>query len=148
MKQLKIHLNSNFMIRYIDFSLQTLLFMASIVILVTAAFAPDTIGVIMIIQFFMGVWQVLSCVFSLIVYPHQNNSRRNHIVAAGLYMLSLFVFPALLNHHHVNIIPQWLIFSYFTVPAWGLALYYYWITFTGAFPNRIKRGSFLPNISF
>lgn len=135
------------MIRYIDFTFQTLLFMAAIATLVTAAFAPDTIAVIMIVQFFMGIWQVLSCVLSLILYPNQNNSRRNHIVMAALYVLSLFVFPALLNHD-LSIFPEWLIIVYATVPAWSLALYYYWITFTHTFPNRIKRGSFLPNISF
>lgn len=135
------------MIRYIDYTLQTLLFLAAIATLVTAAFAPDTIAVIMIVQFFMGIWQVLSCVFSLILYPNQNNSRRNHIVMAALYVLSLFVFPALLNHD-LSIFPEWLIIVYATVPAWSLALYYYWITFTHTFPNRIKRGSFLPNISF
>lgn len=135
------------MIRYIDFTLQTLLFLAALVTLITAAFAPDTIAVVMIVQFFMGVWQVLSCVFSLVAYPNQNNNRRNHIVTAALYVLSLFAFPALLNHD-LNVIPEWLVIVYATVPAWSLALYYYWITFTRTFPNRIKRGSFLPNISF
>lgn len=147
MKQQNIHLNSNFMIRYIDFTLQTLLFMAALATLITAAFAPDTLVVVMIVQFFIGVWQVLSCVFSMIAYSNQNNNRRNHILIAALYVLSLFVFPALVNHD-LSIFPEWVIIVYATVPAWSLALYYYWITITGTFPNRIKRGNFLPNISF
>ena len=128
--------------KYVDTAIQTLLILGAVVALVAGFFQPDMLFFFAIAQFFLGVWQVLGCIISLIVYPEGNESRRKHLTISGIYLITLILLG---NQHHG--IPGWLIIAYGTVPAWSLGIYYYSITLRWAFP-QLKQGKFLPHISF
>ncbi|SKC75810.1 hypothetical protein [Ohtaekwangia koreensis] len=130
--------------KYIDTIAQTLFIAAALVFLFLGIFYHDVRGFIFVCQFFLGCWQVASCIISLIKHPENNSSRRKHLLISVFYILSLFVFGAAISHYKI---PNVYTLIYGTVPAWALGIYYYIITLRWCFP-KIKRSGFLPHLSF
>jgi hypothetical protein len=86
-------------------------------------------------QLFIGIWQMISSIVSVIAGTPNKNLRRIHLVVAATYLVLLYV--GFTNHE----------FFFLTVPPWMLAIYYYTITWKW-FLTDPKKGKFLPNISF
>jgi len=128
--------------KYIDASIQTMSLLVAVGSLTASIWYRESMLFFLVNQFFMGVWQVLACVISLLVHRDRNDSRRLHITLSGIYLLSLFMLGGL----HIDF-PKWLVITYLTAPAWTLAIYYYAITLRGVFP-RTKQSNFLPHLGF
>jgi hypothetical protein len=87
-------------------------------------------------QLFIGIWQMISSIVSVIAGTPHKSLRRIHLLLATTYLLLLYV--GFITSHQ---------FLLLTVPPWTLALYYYGITWKWFLSNP-KKGNFLPNISF
>jgi len=133
--------------RYIDFTIQTLIMLFGIFILTASWGEPGWPSPIVVAQMFLGPWQVLSSVVGVAARSAAHKAKRIHLIASGLYFL-VMVFAngmaSTLNYEWSDTV----IMSYLIIPPWILALYYYSITWRIAFPSHKKNSSFLPHINF
>ncbi|HEY9047915.1 MAG TPA: hypothetical protein VIN08_18535 [Ohtaekwangia sp.] len=130
--------------KYIDTFGQSLLVLGGLISVSAGIFINDTLWFFAVCQFFLGVWQVLSCVLILIWHTEKSSARRKYLLITIFYLLSLFAGGKLIPGSFP--IPDIIRILYLTIPAWTLGAWYYIITLTGYFP-KVKRG-FLPHLSF
>ncbi len=123
--------------RYIDFKVQTGLFVATALLLVFLSGYGLLIG-----QFFIGTWQFLSSVISVIAYRDFRKMKAWHL---GLSVIALASSYWLGNNYHGT--NDAIIALAFFIPCWSLAIFYYVITWRWYYAAS-DRGKFLPNISF
>jgi hypothetical protein len=106
-----------------------------ILFLTLVALTPFNWSGLMIGQFCVGVWQMISCVLSVIFVSSFRMHKVIHLTLAILYLLMLQM-----DFNDYS-------FGMLTIPSWVLAIFYYSITWMW-FLAEPKKGKFLRNISF
>ena len=134
------------MLRF-DFIIQLILVICAGVMAFYYPFDHGTAIFFLLIQLFLGIWQFCSSLISVSSKGILWTRKKNHLVISTLYILFLTMCSIGIKGVNVNehII---LIYLFWTVPAWTLALYYLYLSYHSAFPSIRKKGSFLRNISF
>lgn len=124
-----------------DFIIQSAAFITGIGILLISLFSSGSIGFITLLQLFIGAWQVLSFLFSLLFFLR--NYTTTIVNMFRNYAIGLLVYGApflLRNYIHIS---NELNLCYLFGPPWILAFYYYYICYLKLKPeNRISH-SFL-----
>lgn len=123
--------------KYIDFKIQTVLLIAAVVL-----FALFSGYGLMIGQFFVGVWQMLSCVISVIVFRTFRRQKLLHLGLSIAVLTALYFLKS--DPAFTNDLLNLLVFF---LPCWALAIYYYIISWRW-YQGDSARSKFLPNISF
>ena len=113
--------------KHIDIIGQTVILLATI-----AATLPFDWSAVLIGEFAIGVWQMVSCTLALMLVKPFRNLRAIHFTLAIIYLI---VFTA----GFTNEVMMWI--------AWALAAFYYIITWKW-FLYQPKQGNFLPHVSF
>lgn len=114
--------------RYIDTAVQTLLWVAML-----AMIAPFSFTAILLGQFALGVWQMISCVLSIIFIKTYKKEKLIHLFVSVICLIGIALDP--------NGMLLW------TVP-WALAIYYSVLTWMWCLKSDSKQGKFLPHTSF
>jgi len=126
--------------RKFDFVAQTIMMVGAIVS-VAVLIADESAGFwLIILQFFVGCWQMLSASISLLASRNQLTLRLIHFGLAVIYLLFVYVVAVSIP----SLKPGSLLT--FGLP-WLLACFYYFITWRSAYPKSGK-SSFLPHLSF
>jgi hypothetical protein len=121
--------------KYIDFIIQTGLILFSAGVLLVTLQNNAWPATLLIPQFFVGVWQMISSIVSVLFKMRAYHLKRWHLFFAGLYLVCLSAWPS------VSL-------TFLIVPSWLLATYYYIVTCVTTFARQRKNGSFLPHLSF
>lgn len=123
--------------KYVDFKVQSGL-------LITAAGLTLVLSVwgLMIAQFLIGIWQVISSLISVFTFREFRRAKMWHL---GLSVVVIVVNALLWNH--AALLNDFVQFVVFYFPCWSLAIFYYVITWKWYHANS-DRSKFLPNISF
>jgi hypothetical protein len=119
--------------RIFDLIIQTLLFLLSMLAL---AFGKEGYVWILIFQFFMGCWQLLSALICS-VRPKTETIKKRMIIYWSL-VLGYFIVLGLLAASGMN---EMSIIWFFS--AWGIAVYYYVFTFQLVINKENSKKSFL-----
>ncbi|HEY0741277.1 MAG TPA: hypothetical protein VGD40_07445 [Chryseosolibacter sp.] len=123
--------------RHIDFYIQTgLLVLSSILFLLLSGYG------LMIGQFFVGLWQIFSCVVSVLTVRAFRKQKLWHLALSVLLLGVIY----LLNNGPLFANDMITLVAFFA-PCWALAIYYYMITWMWSNKDS-QRSKFLPNISF
>ena len=129
------------MIKYIDFSVQSLMFVAVLVILLGQIGGSDAILLVLWMQLLVGPWQVISSLISIGLRRRMYRLKAAHLVASAIYLTGLLTSPLRqLGESETLIILM--------VPAWTLAVFYYVLTILATFQRPARQSSFLPHTSF
>lgn len=130
--------------KYLDFTIQSLIMIAALALAMACVTTkPDAFIMILMVQFYLGCWQLASSVISLIARAPRFRTKSIHLIISVIYLLSFIgIFNSGFN------IPQLAVKLYLTVPAWALGIYYYIITWQWAVPKKTGGGKFLPHINF
>lgn len=116
--------------KYLDIIIQTVLLLLTFALLV-----PYSMSALLIGQFCIGVWQMLSSTISVVAGTPNKLLRRIHFALAVIFLI--FMYTGLVEDSVLT----------FAIP-WALALYYYTITWMWFLSANPKKGKFLPNTSF
>jgi hypothetical protein len=129
--------------RYIDFSMQTLIAIAGIGFFIVTLSSSNWLITIYVIQLILGAWQFISAIVSVIKHSPYWRLKSAYLLLSLVYLLFL-----LMVKHPVATTSSVYTILFLTLPAWTLALVYYGITIKETFNRRRNRGGFLPNLSF
>jgi hypothetical protein len=129
--------------RYIDLSVQSLLFLAGIVLLIVYRHEP--MSAIFLIQLLLAPWQMTSSLISLITKAGQWRQKRIHLALSCLCLMIFFVSENSKTILFENSNLAYVLFL--TIPPMTLAVFYYILTWKWVAERRNK-GSFLPNLGF
>jgi hypothetical protein len=141
-------------IPYIDFAGQTILMMGLLLSLGAAIMGvkyDEWLFLLLCAQMYLGPWQMLSCLISILIKSHGYKQKRIHFVIAILYLITLMLGlwfgsqGALLFEDETLRIAGILAL---TIPSWVLGIYYYVLTWHIAFPTYKSHSSFLPHTNF
>jgi hypothetical protein len=126
--------------KYVDLTIQTLLFIFAIVLLILS-FGEGTewYFVVLYAQMLLGPWQLLGSLASILLKTRHYRLKIVHQVLSWIVLLVLYSMGRSsgdMPH------PAFLI-----VVPWMLAFYYYFITWNEVVGNQ-TRGKFLPHLSF
>jgi len=127
--------------KYIDFGIQTLIFGFAVVLLITSLGESGWLLSILYAQLLMGPWQFFSSLISVVARAEFHEAKRIHLVISIVYLVLLW---GVINVGSTS--EQW-VRVFWTVPAWTLAIYYYFITCQWTFQTK-PRGSFLRHLNF
>lgn len=123
--------------RAFDFFIQTLLFAAVLISTITGRDFPVWLA---LIQFFMGVWQVISALLNSIIWkslPRLAQTKlRNYWFGVVVYFAVLGFLYIAFAHNNFLIPGIWF------ATAWILAIYYYVFTIQLLFP-KTKQSTFM-----
>lgn len=133
--------------RYVDFTVQTLLILLGLGLLVFTWGDSDWPSAMMAAQMFLGPWQVLSSIIGVAFRGAANKRKRIHLLLSALYFVILFGALWVGSEYQYRCSDVMTSFYMIALP-WSLALYYYLITWRIVFPNNKKTSSFLPHINF
>lgn len=122
--------------KYIDFFGQTILFAGAVIFGVIAGVS----GVFFAMSF-IGGWQMVSSFVSIVLRAPFHKQKQIHFFTAVIYLVSLY-FGWLLQ-----VEMAWLTNVLVALPPLSLGIYYYVITWRW-YNLNVKRGKFLPHISF
>jgi hypothetical protein len=125
--------------KYIDLFVQTILILLAIPFAVAATGTQGLIN-FLVVQFFVGVWQVTSCFLSLVVHPKRDNRTKHAHLMLSFTLILMMIIAA---HIHTGT-AKFLLLG----PPWILAVFYYSISWRNVFPRQKNRSKFLPHISF
>lgn len=128
-------------IKYIDFSVQSLLFVNVLIIAITGDSSMGLLRVLLGMQLTVGSWQMLSSVISVGLRFPLYRLKKIHLISCAIYVTILFVFPFDTYSRDVML-------AAFTVPAWCLAIFYYIVSTLATFQRPVRQSSFLPHTSF
>lgn len=126
--------------KYVDIIVQTLIFVLTIAFATAEGWQDYPPAYLLIGQLFMGIWQLLSAVISILATRVLKQSKVMCLLLALIYLCFLLLMGKSPLETDVYML-------FFTIPAWMLAIAYYIITWKWVLIKR-KRGSFLPNLSF
>ena|SRR6218665_1559040 len=119
--------------RKFDFAIQTLLFAFALFFGVYGLlYEKGMLMFILLIQFFMGIWQLLSAMATVANTTHGNPARTTQI---RLYWLLVAVYFAILGL--LYLLSTGAAFMWF-YSAWLIAVYYYVLTIRLTFPQQRK----------
>jgi hypothetical protein len=127
--------------KYIDFSVQSLLFIAALVVIIGNIGGSDAVRVVLWMQLLLGPWQVLSSVISVGIRTRMYKLKVIHLIVSASYLSALFFIPFRKFSEVTTLIA-------FMAPAWTLAIYYYVLTCRDTFQRSTRQSSFLPHTSF
>jgi hypothetical protein len=144
--------------RYIDLSIQTLLFLGVLISLIVATEFIEIYLLTLGFQFLMGVWQGGGSLIAQLLEGKQS-SRQRHFTFSLVYLAIFFLFilvddSFLFNDYEdpnasqARLILQWVEFFVLLAPPWMLAIYCYVITWRTTFGRFKKTTNFLPHINF
>jgi predicted membrane channel-forming protein YqfA (hemolysin III family) len=127
--------------KYIDFSAQTILFVATIVILIATFGQSDWPMTILVMQLLIGPWQILSALVLIVAKTRFKKPRVLYLLTSAVYLAALPVIATLkMDRVFMSLL--------FMGPAWSLAIFYYALTYVTLFKKPSRNGSFLPHLSF
>lgn len=126
--------------KYVDFVVQSGLMLLALVALGYGLVAESSPMAVIVPQFYIGIWQMVSALLCLLTRSAGMDLRRLHVGLAIAYLATLTITSNIDNEVFSAV---WL-----TVPAWSLAIFYYRITWRRIWPARQHGGSFLPHINF
>jgi len=129
--------------KYIDFGIQTLILAFAIILLATTWNESDWPLSILFAQLFMGPWQFLSSLVSVITRTELHKEKQIHLFTSIAYLMIL-----VLGSNTGQSIPKEFTLFFVTVPAWLLAIYYYYLTYRWTFSFQKTNGGFLRHINF
>lgn len=124
--------------RYLDLITQTLVI--SITAIVALFGGADLIYAILLAQLVLGPWQLLSSFVSVVLKSNQYKLKALHLLISFTYLVVL--------HKGRDQFPGTFYMLLLTIPAWSLALYYYFLTAIEVFRRPGGGGKFLPHLSF
>ena len=127
--------------KYIDFTVQSILFVAALVVVVGNIGGSDAVRVVLWTQLLIGPWQVLSSLISVGIRTRMFKLKVIHLVVSAIYLSVLFIMPFRKFSEVTTLI-------IFMVPAWALAIYYYILTCGDTFQGSTRQSGFLPHTSF
>jgi len=127
--------------KYIDFSVQSILFVAVLVVIMANIVGNDAVRVVVWMQLLVGTWQLLSSVISVGMRSRLYKLKAIHLIICALYLAVLFILPFRRFTASTTLIVL-------MAPAWTLAIYYYMVTSLATFQRPSRQGSFLPHTSF
>lgn len=122
--------------KYIDLTIQTLLFLAAIILVGMYFGQHEGAAIILLPQMFLGPWQLMGSLASVLLRTREYELKVPHLAISWIYIVVLVV----ASRAHV---PMMLL----TVPAWMLATYYYVVTWKVVL-HPTHGGKFLPHLSF
>lgn len=122
-----------------DFWGQTLIFIGAVTFV--CLHEHPTISVL-IGQFLLGAWQMISCALSLNYRAQGFKQKKEYFIVSIFYLLVIVILSTLRPSNQ-----DWF-FMLMTAPSWVLGLYYYTLTIRIAFPVNRRLSSFLPHINF
>ncbi len=125
--------------RKLDFFAQTILILTGVVTGIATLVNRENGLILLIVQFGLGVWQMVSCGVSLIIRGPMFRKKLLHFIIALLYLGTLTFMENMAKPVAI---------AYLIAPAWALGIYYYVLTWQRVFVVGRDRGSFLPNLSF
>lgn len=128
-------------IKYIDFSVQTLMFVAVLAIVIGQIGGTDAILLVLWMQLLVGPWQVVSALISVGLRRRMYKVKAVHLVLSGIYLTGLCISPVWQLSQSATLI-------ILMAPAWTLAVFYYVITILATFQGPTRQSSFLPHTSF
>jgi hypothetical protein len=132
--------------RSIDFIVQTLLITAALISGLMFWFLSGSIFLFALCQCAVFGWQIASAVVSLITESTSVDLKRKHLLVSILYIISVLTIPALIDHVEFSgFFKTYTV--YIIIPAWGLAVFYYYVTWKISLTKR-KKGNFLPHLGF
>jgi uncharacterized membrane protein HdeD (DUF308 family) len=128
--------------KYIDFGAQLLLILTAAIWTTCNIPSGSAIATLLIFQFFIGAWQILSAVIGVFCgFPYQKQ-RGWYLASAFTYLFMLFILAPVVNIYLFQILIA-------MVPAWCFAIYSCYLSYRTAFPKSGKHtGNFLRHISF
>jgi hypothetical protein len=126
--------------KYIDFSVQSLMFVA-VLIIVATNISDNVAPSLLSIQLVVGTWQLLSSLISVGLRARMYKLKTIHLVVSVIYISILFIIPFQELSRNVALM-------ILMVPAWPLAVFYYAITSFVTFQSPGRQSSFLPHTSF
>jgi hypothetical protein len=129
--------------KYFDFAIQTLLMLIAVTLLASTFHESDCPLNILIVQLFLGPWQLLSSLFSVLAKSRLYMRKRAHLLLSLAYLVIIWM-----ANDYTDPFPKWVLNFALIVPAWCLALYYYYLSYHAAFDEGRKGSSFLRHISF
>lgn len=100
----------------------------------------DCLAVLLLTQIVMATIQLVASVFSLLTKAGRH-SVRSYLLGVGLYIAVLLLIFS------INDVPEHWKTILLTVPAWSLAIYYYYISWKTV-TVRKPQSRFLPHINF
>jgi hypothetical protein len=127
--------------KYIDFSVQSILFVAVLVVLIANIGGSDAVRVVLWMQLLVGPWQLLSSVISVGMRSRLYKLKTIHLIISALYLAVLFILPFRRFTESTSMI-------ILMVPAWTLAVYHYLLTTLATFQRPVRQSGFLPHTSF
>ena len=127
--------------KYIDFSVQSILLVAVLVVFIANIGGSDAVRVVLWMQLLVGPWQLLSSVIAVGMRSRLYKLKATHLIISALYLAVLFVLPIQRFTTSTMVI-------ILMAPAWTLALYYYVLTSLATFQKTARQSSFLPHTSF
>ena len=127
--------------KYVDFSVQSILFAAVLVVFIANIGGIDAVRVVLWMQLLVGSWQLLSSVISVRMRSRLYKLKAIHLVISALYLAVLFILPIRTFTLSTTLIIH-------MAAAWTLAIYYYMLTSLATFQRPSRQGSFLPHTSF
>ena len=132
--------------KYIDLIAQSLLLAFGAASALYSIHDEKWVMVILMAQFYIGVWQLASSIISLLFDPILRNAKRLHFILSLGYLLSLavMVVPKIMSSQAAGLFDK----LFMTIPAWSLAIFYYFLTWKRILFTRKKSGSFLRHVSF
>ncbi len=106
----------------IDVIIQMLFFLAAIGLLIYAIWENEAYMMIMILQFWLGVWQILSFLISLLTIKRFSESIKSGYIN---YAASVFIYLVIGFAGSVIRIDETYTMLYVFGPPWLIALYYF-----------------------
>lgn len=121
--------------KYLDVSIQTIIVFVALVALIFSFEEQGWLTPVLVAQFLMGTWQLLSSAISVGMKAPFHKAKKWHLGISLVYLVVLYA----IGFKFLLII---------IVPFWTLAFYYYFITWKWVLHKVKKRSRFLPNLGF
>lgn len=133
--------------KYLDLTVQSVVLLLGVAAAITSLLMGDFNGIagpILYMQLFLGPWQYIGSLISVVVRAPLYKQKAIHLVVSSLYLLTLI----LISKSPVSdSLSGYVVVGGLTVPACALAIYYYTLTWRWA-RQRSHNGKFLPHINF
>jgi hypothetical protein len=122
-----------------DLAIQSGLFIWALYILSRFLLTDSDPFAILIVQFFLGCWQMFSAFISILTRRPLMKLRIIHFCSALVYLTLLFLIVKENTSYYA---------LFLFGPSWSLATLYLYISAGSVFKTRTKQSAFLPHSSF
>ncbi len=140
--------------KYVDLTIQSISAGLLIGLLIALNYHGE-FALVALLQFFVGAWQMLISLFS-VLRNGSESVRRKHLDYSIIY-IGIFIVGAILISFGLHVFPvhkiaqnvlEWIVGIYVFGLPWILAVYHYTISWKLVFNKHKKSSSFLPHINF